>query len=172
MVEKTEKEKCCLDKLTLNGNLPLDIIEVAEVSKEFENSKKDILLEIHGQRYYKINKDKSTRFTTRLVSKNGIFCFTKESYKGENIKLLENAGLLDHDNCIPFLAKIQNSKRSKADAELRKWETLDVNILNRKGDKKSQQASLTKHMEEEMLRMEEETKPLYVELIQEKEKLD
>ena len=71
--EWTEKEKWCLDKLTLNGNLPLDIIEVAEVAKVFENKKKDILLEIFGNRYFKINKDKSTRFTTRLVRKQ-VFC--------------------------------------------------------------------------------------------------
>ena len=170
--EWTEKEKWCLDKLTLNGNLPLDIIEVAEVAKVFENKKKDILLEIFGNRYIKINKDKSTRFTTRLVSKRGVFSFNPESYKGENIKLLENAGLLEHDNCIPFLAKTQASGGSKADAELRKWETLDLNILNRKEDKKCQQASLTKQMGEDMLRMEEKTKPLFVELKQEKEKLD
>ena len=63
-----EREKWCLDKLTFNGNLPLDIIEVAEVNKVFENGKKDIVLEINGNRYCKINKDNSTRFTTRLVS--------------------------------------------------------------------------------------------------------
>jgi hypothetical protein len=69
-------------------------------------------------------------------------------------------------------AKTRDSHTSKADAELRKWETLDVNILNRKEDKECQQASLTKQMGEEMLRMEEQTKPLFVELKQEKEKLD
>ena len=61
---KKKKEKWCLDKLTLNGNLPLDIIEVVEVAKVFENMKKDIVLEIDGNRYWKVNKDKSTRFTT------------------------------------------------------------------------------------------------------------
>ena len=127
MVEEwTEKEKWCLDKLTLNGNLPLDIIEVAEVARVFENDKKDILLDIFGNRYHKINKDKSTRFTTRLVSKHGIFSSNPESYQGENIKLLENAGLLEHENCIPFLSKSRHSNKSKADAELRKWETLHV----------------------------------------------
>ena len=170
--EWAEREKWCLDKLTLNGNLPLDIIEVAEVARVFENSKKDILLDIFGNRYHKINKDKSTRFTTRLVSKHGIFSSNPESYQGENIKLLENAGLLEHENCIPFLSKSRHSNKSKADAELRKWETLHVNILNRKEDKKCQQASLTKQMEEEILRMEEQTKPLFIELKQEKEKLD
>ena len=149
MIEEwAEREKWCLDKLTLNGNLPLDIIEVAEVAKVFENKKKDILLEIYQNRYYKINKDKSTRFTTRLVSKHGIFSSNPESYQGENIKLLENAGLLEHDTCIPFLAKTQATGGSKAYAELRKWETLDVKILNRKEDKKCQKASLTKQMGE------------------------
>ena len=37
---KKNKEKWCLDKLTLNGNLPLDIIEVVEIAKVFENGKK------------------------------------------------------------------------------------------------------------------------------------
>ena len=36
-----EREKWCLDKLTLNGNLPLDIIEVVEVSKIFIGKKKE-----------------------------------------------------------------------------------------------------------------------------------
>ena len=49
-----EREKWCLDKLTFNGNLPLDIIEVLEVSKIFENEEKDLVLEITGNRYYKI----------------------------------------------------------------------------------------------------------------------
>ena len=52
-----EHEKWCLDKLTFNGNLPLDIMEVVEVSKIFENGKKNIVLEINGNRYCKINKD-------------------------------------------------------------------------------------------------------------------
>jgi len=37
---KKNKEKWCLDKLMLNGNLPLDIIEVVEIAKVFENKKK------------------------------------------------------------------------------------------------------------------------------------
>ena len=67
---KKNKEKWCLEKLTLNGNLPLDVIEVMEVEQdaEDENGKKDVILEILGNRYCKVNKDKSTRFTTRLVS--------------------------------------------------------------------------------------------------------
>ena len=172
-VEKwIEKEKWCLDKLTLNGNLPLDIIEVAEVTKVFENGKKDVLLEVCGNRYCKIKKDKSTRFTTHLVSNKGVLSYNKETYKGENIKLLENAGFLDHDNCIPFLDKTQATVGSKADAELRKLETLDVNLWSRKENKKSQEEQFKEKCAEEFKKIEEKTKPLFVELKQEKRKLD
>ena len=98
-----------------------------------------------------------------------LYVIAPESYKGENIKLLENAGLLEHENCIPFLSKSRHSNKSKADAELRKWDTLDVKILN---CKKARKESLSKQREEEILRMEEQTKPLFIELKQEKEKLD
>ena len=82
-----------MDKLNLNGNLPLDVIEVTEVAKVFENKKKDIVLEIDGNRYWKVNKDKSTRFTTRLVSKGGVYsCHPGK----ENDKLLENCKEMCH----------------------------------------------------------------------------
>ena len=95
---KDNKEKWCMDKLTLNGNLPLDVIEVTEMEQdeEDENEKKDIVLEIVGNRYCKVNKDMSTRFTTRLVSKKAINSYNKEIYKGENNDLLQNAGLMEN----------------------------------------------------------------------------
>ena len=132
----SQREKWCLDNLTLNGILPLDIIEVVEVSKVFENKKKDVVLEIVGNRYYKINKDKSTRFTTRLVSQGGVYsCHTGK----DNDKLLEKAGFLENENCVPLLARSKGTNTSKADAELRREETLYVKILNRKKDKKIQE---------------------------------
>ena len=51
-------------------------------------------------------------------------------------------------------------------------QVLDIIILNRKEEKKDQQESSCKQREEEMIRMEEQTKPLFVELKQEKETLD
>ena len=72
----SEREKWCLDKLTFNVNLPLDIIEVNVISKIFtEEKKKDTILEVSGSRYYKINPDSSTKFTTRLVSKGGVHSY-------------------------------------------------------------------------------------------------
>ena len=84
-----------MDKLTFNGNLPLDIIEVAEVSKVFENGEKDLVLEINGNRYCKINKDRSSRFTTRLVSNGGVNSANSGSLE-KNDELLEKAVMLEH----------------------------------------------------------------------------
>ena len=109
-----DREKWCFDKLTFNGNLPLDIIEVVEVSKIFENGKKDIVLEINGNRYCKINNDKSTRCTTRLVSNGGVYSANDETLDVNN-GLLEKAGMFEHENCIPYLAKTKDSQGSKAD---------------------------------------------------------
>merc|ERR1712030_308154 len=123
---KNNKEKWCLEKLTLNGNLPLDLIEVREVEQDAEDERDDILLEIDGTRYYKINKNKSTRFTTRLVSNGGVYsCHTGK----DNDKLLEKARFLEHDNCIPFIARSKGINASKANAELRKVDTLDVHLV-------------------------------------------
>ena len=167
-----EKEKWCLDKLTLNGNLPLDIIEVKEVAEVYENDKKDVVLEVFGNRYYKINKDKSTIFTTRLVSKGGIFSYSTESFKGENTKLLENAGFLEHENCIPYLSKTKASKSHKSDAELRKIEELHVHLQFRKENKKVKEEKFKQKREEEFKKIEEKTKPLFLELNVQKETLN
>ena len=80
--------------------------------------------------------------------------------------------MLEHDNCIPYLFKYRVCNTHKADAELKKLKVLDVNIINRKENMKCQQASLKNKWGEEVLKMEEQTKPLFAELKQEKEKLD
>ena len=43
---------------------------------------------------------------------------------------------MEHDNCIPYLAKSKGTKNSQVDAELRKVGYLDVNILSRTKDRK------------------------------------
>ena len=127
LLEKwSEREKWCLEKLTLNGSLPLDVIESAVVSKTFSGKRKDTVIEICGSRYYKINQDSSSTFTTRLVSKGGVYSCNNGSIE-HNVKLLEIAGFLEHENCIPYLAKSKGTTRSKADAQLRKAYSLDIN---------------------------------------------
>ena len=121
------QEKWCLDKITLNGNLPLDVIESVEVSKEFLGKRKDIILEISGTRYFKVHPDNSTRFPTRIVSKGGVYSYNRGTLE-KNASLLEKCGIVEHENCIPYLAKSKGTNTSKADAELRKVDVLHVNL--------------------------------------------
>ena len=81
-------------------------------------------------------------FTTRFVSNKGIFSYNTETYKGENIKLLEKAGFLEHENCTPYLSKVKANWASKADTELKKIEVLTVNLQFRKEDKKTREEKL------------------------------
>ena len=132
----SDKEKWCLEKLTLNGKLPLDIIDVnllnRSLSSGTDSKGKKIrrcedTLEITGTTFTKINTDSSLLFSTRLVSKNGCYSFNKGS-KEENAALLEKAGLLPHENCVPFLATNLANTKSKANAEFRTIEELEITI--------------------------------------------
>ena len=109
-----ERSEWCLVKLTLNGNLPLDVINIQYPTK----NSKDIL-EVTGTRYYKVQKDKSSDFKTRLVSKKGCFSYNNVSVE-ENSKMLCIAGLLPHPNCIPLLSSTKATAKSKTDAVLEK----------------------------------------------------
>ena len=68
-----------LTKLTLNSNLPVDIVEVhslsLQISKPDPNTKKkDIPLEIRGDRYFKVDPDGKAESSTRIVANGGIYC--------------------------------------------------------------------------------------------------
>ena len=65
------------------------------------------------------SKDSSTAFTTRLVSNGGAYSCNRDSVE-HNAALLQKGGFVEHDNCIPYLAKSNGTKNSQADAELRK----------------------------------------------------
>ena len=113
----SERENWCLEKLTLNGNLPLDIIEIVEVCKVLSKNKKDLILEIAGNRYYKIDNDSSSTFTTRLVPKGGVYSFNKDTMEN-NTKLLQKAGFAAHENCIPYLSTGKGSNNNKVEGKL------------------------------------------------------
>ena len=161
LVERwSEREKWCLDKLTLNGNLPLDVIEIVEVSKIFNGKKNDILLEISGNRYYKIDKDSSTRFPTRLVSNRGVYSYNSGT-SVNNEELLKKAGFLEHENCIPYLAKSQGGNNNRAVAELQKIGGLEVNVMCK--DKKDIDGEIKRKLFEQAKDIEEIRKPLLME---------
>ena len=104
----SEREKWCLDMLTLNGNLPHDIIDINVTSYVLSSKdgkkKKDCALEIVGSRFYKIHPDSSMKFTTRLVSNKGVYSYM-ESTK-VTAGLLETAGLVEHENCRYLCSKL------------------------------------------------------------------
>ena len=92
--------------------------------------------------------------------------------KNKNNDLLQKAGFLENDNCIPFLAKHQASNRSKTDVELQKIETLDVHLQFHRENKKQREEKLKEKHVGEMKNIEQQTKPLLLELKKEKEKSD
>ena len=129
----SEKEKWCLEKLTLNGNLPLDVIDIAVMTRTLQSEKNgskrksNEILEITGTRYFKVNSDQGCNFTSRLVSKNGSYSFNIGTIES-NSALLEKAGFQEQPNCIPYLAKSKASGTSKVGAILKRVEILDVQL--------------------------------------------
>ena len=87
------------------------------VSKTGTTKSKDVYVDISGARYFKSQKDGGADFTTMLVSKRGIYSWYEGS-KEDNAFLLEKAGLVAHENCIPCLAHIKGSKTCKVDMKL------------------------------------------------------
>jgi hypothetical protein len=136
----SEKEKWCLSNLTLGAKLPTDVAEVCDRSKARSGKTKDVFVDISGICYFKNRKDGGdNEFTTRLVSKGGVYSWNEGS-KEENIQLLNKAGFVPHENCTPYLAHVKGSKTSKIDMELCSADILDIKlpILHRNTPEKEQ----------------------------------
>ena len=146
--------------------MPLDVIDVCATSKILSSKggkkKNDSVIEIAGSRYYKIHPDSSTRFPTRLVTYNGVYSYSKGSVEA-NSRLLVNAGFVAHENCIPYLAASQASAKSKADAELRKVDRLQIVVPGRDENKKNEESNKDM-LHAEAGRIEEIRRSLFAEL--------
>ena len=157
------KWKWVLENLTLNGNLPVDVIDINTWSTTMEQSKKtDYVVEVIGSRYFKAYPNKSSSFKTRLVSHKGCFSYTL-GLKEDMTSRLENAGFLPHNNCIPLLANTAANSNSKTTAELCKVEQLTIKLsdecLSRSRNDKSCQQDIEDRLLEEALKIEEIRKP-------------
>ena len=69
---------------------------------------------------------------------------------------------MEHDTCIPYLAKSKGTKNSQTDAELRKFGYVDVNIPSRTKDRKKLEVDLKEKLIEEVKGIEEIRKPLLI----------
>ena len=171
----SEKEKWCLEKLTLNGNLPLDVIDIATISKTIQSgvngSKRKLseIIEITGSRYFKVNPNKSYRFTTRLVSKNGCYSFNVGTIE-LNSTLLNKAGFGEHVNCLPFLAKSKANGNNKTGATLERVDILEVKLGGRIRNRITKD-SLKQRVLEEAQKIEEIRRPLLAKLSKAEESL-
>ena len=124
----SEKEMWSLVNLTLNGNLPIDVVEVHDSTFTYSRSRgRNKILEVKEMRYLKYKVDGSSKFSSRLVAKNGVYGRREESSK-DNAFLLVKAGLVEHENCIPVLPNQAANKRSKPNGVLHRGEIIEVHL--------------------------------------------
>ena len=84
-----------LANLTLNGNLPIDLIKILYISK---TGKRNDRLQLSGAKYFKIMLDGTNNITTSLVRDNGVFT-SFNGMENSNDDLVKKAGLQLHFNC-------------------------------------------------------------------------
>ena len=124
----SEREMWSLANLTLNGNLPIDLIEVLRVSKTGKGYER---LQLSGARYCKLMSDGTNNFTTRLVSHNGVFT-SFNGTESSNADLVKKAGLHPHVNCSPYLGHVKANAQSKVRAEFKMAQELNIVVSNQK----------------------------------------
>ena len=124
----SEREMWSLANLTLNGNLPIDLIEVLRVSKTGKGNER---LPLSGARYFKLMSAGTNNFTTRLVSRNDLFT----SFNGterSNADLVKKAGLQAHVNFSPHLTHVKANLQSKVRAEFKMAQEQNIVVPNQK----------------------------------------
>ena len=122
----SEREMWLLANLTLNGNLPIDLIEVLRVSKTGKGNER---LQLSVARYFKLMSAGTNNFTTRLVCHNDLFT----SFNGmerSNADLVKKAGLQAHVNCSPHLTHVKANLQNKVRAEFQMAQELNIVVPN------------------------------------------
>ena len=169
----SEKEMWSLVNLTLNGNLPIDVVEVNDSAFTYSKSRgRNKVLEVKGMRYFKYKEDGGSKFNTRLIAKNGVYGRREGSHE-DNASLLVKAGLVEHENCIPYLSRQPANKRSKPNGVLHRVETLEVHLPSAENVIKNTKIDLTQKVcGEEATRISEVKRQIENEMQQKREKLE
>ena len=92
-------------------------------------------VDISDTRFFKNRTDGNADFTTRLVSKGGVYSWYEGS-KEDNAFLLEKAGFVPQERCTPYLAHVKANPNCKVDMELFRVDILDVKIPESSGSRK------------------------------------
>ena len=161
----SEREMWSLANLTLNGNLPIDLIEILHISKTGKGNDR---LQLSGARYFKVLPDGKNNFTTRLVGHNGVFT-SFNGTENSNEDLVKKAGLQPHVNCSPYLAHVKANLQSKVRAEFILAKELDIVIPRRQNirPKHTDKCALKDTVQQIM----EDRRPIELELEEKREKL-
>ena len=158
----SEREMWSLANLTLNGNLPIDLIELLHVSKTGKGNDR---LQLSGVRYFRVMVDGSKTFTTRLVSHNGVFTSFNGTEKS-NADLVKKAGLHPHVNCSPYLAHVKANIQSKVGAEFKMVQELNI-VLPQQKTLQNKETSLKDAAKQIM----EDRRPIELELEEKRKQL-
>ena len=160
----SEREMWSLANLTLNGKLPIDLIEVLHISKTGKGNER---LQLSGARYFKAKPDGTNDFNTRLVSHNGVFTRFGGTEKS-NFDMVKKAGLQPHVNCMPYLAHVKANLHSKVKAEFHLAQELSVNIPP---DRVKNMQAHESDFKDAAKKIMEDRRPIEEELKQKREKL-
>ena len=158
----SKKEMWSLANLTLNRNLPIDLIELLHVSKTGKGNDR---LQLSGARYFKVKPDGTNNFTTRLVGHQGVYT-SFSGTKTSNADLVEKAGLQSHANCSPYLAHVEANIKSKIRAEFKMAQELDIvlprvqKLQNKEKSLKDAATQITEDRQSIELELEEKRKQL------------
>ena len=171
----SKDEMWILLNLTLNGVLPLDVIDVVTTTKTMmtRTMKKsgnklmhcDKILEIAGSRYFKVHNDHTTHFTTRLVSKGGRFSYNSATVS-ENSTILKAAGFQEEPNCVLYLSSTSANVNTKVKGMLHKVDTLKVMLpeSKRKKGPSDNDENATKIVVQAAIKIDKIRAPLLAEL--------
>ena len=143
---------------TLNGNLPVDIVEITQVREVEEDGKKDFEISVAGDRFFKSDNG-SMLFETRLVSKKGLFSWSKKS-EAEAAAMIQHCGMIPHKNCVPIIATKAANTNSKVSLQLNKTEPLTITLQKKK--KEFVSGNVEERLFDEAGRIERAREPLFL----------